>query len=155
VASALCASYIGGSVNFAAVSQSLGLAPGPLLAASMAADNIAMAVYLTAIMVIPAKNMIDSAHHPSTAAAAAAAGGGVKSAVETSSHQHHAQAARDVDMGQSAHLATNMKHVHAVFILLVLLHRLLCYVFSSADRCTLKFVAVHKSLIKQVMDDSC
>jgi len=152
VASALCASYIGGSVNFAAVSQSLGLAPGPLLAASMAADNIAMAVYLTAIMVIPAKNMIDSAHHPSTAAAA---GGGVKSAVETSSHQHHAQAARDVDMGQSAHLATNMKHVHAVFILLVLLHRLLCYVFSSADRCTLKFVAVHKSLIKQVMDDSC
>ncbi len=152
MASALCASYIGGSVNFAAVSQSLGLAPGPLLAASMAADNIAMAVYLTAIMVIPAKNMIDSAHHPSTAAAA---GGGVKSAVETSSHQHHAQAARDVDMGQSAHLATNMKHVHAVFILLVLLHRLLCYVFSSADRCTLKFVAVHKSLIKQVMDDSC
>jgi len=158
----LCASYIGGSVNFAAVSQSLGLAPGPLLAASMAADNIAMAVYLTAIMVIPAKNMIDSAHHPSTAAAAAAAGGGVKSAVETSSHQHHAQAARDVDMGQSAHLATNMKHVHAVFILLVLLHRLLCYVFSSADRCILsapppppKFVAVHKSLMKQVMDDSC
>lgn len=57
VASALCASYIGGSVNFAAVSQSLGLAPGPLLAASMAADNIAMAVYLTAIMIIPAKNI--------------------------------------------------------------------------------------------------
>ena len=28
VASALCASYIGGSVNFAAVSQSLGLTPG-------------------------------------------------------------------------------------------------------------------------------
>ncbi|KAL3135658.1 hypothetical protein ABBQ38_006137 [Trebouxia sp. C0009 RCD-2024] len=61
VASALCASYIGGSVNFAAVSQSLGLAPGPLLAASMAADNIAMAVYLTAIMVIPAENVVATA----------------------------------------------------------------------------------------------
>ena len=58
MASALCASYIGGSVNFAAVSQSLGLTPGPLLAASMAADNIAMAVYLTAIMIIPAKNVV-------------------------------------------------------------------------------------------------
>jgi len=103
VASALCASYIGGSVNFAAVSQSLGLAPGPLLAASMAADNIAMAAYLTAIMIIPAKNMIDSAHRPPTVAAAAA--GGVKSATEASSHQHHA---RDVVMGQSAQTATSM-----------------------------------------------
>ncbi|KAL0039492.1 hypothetical protein WJX79_010440 [Trebouxia sp. C0005] len=100
VAAALCASYIGGSVNFAAVSQSLGLAPGPLLAASMAADNIAMAAYLTAIMVIPAKNMIDSAH--SSSAAAAAAAGGAKSAVEAGSHQHHAQAAHDV-MGDIAH----------------------------------------------------
>ena len=106
MASALCASYIGGSVNFAAVSQSLGLAPGPLLAASMAADNIAMAAYLTAIMVIPAKNMIDSAHSPPTVAAAAA--GGVKSAVEASSHQHHAQDAPDVVMGQSAQPATKM-----------------------------------------------
>ena len=40
-------SYVGGSVNFAATSQSLGLTPGPVLAASMAADNIAMAIYLT------------------------------------------------------------------------------------------------------------
>ena len=62
VASALCASYIGGSVNFAAVSQSLGLTPGPLLAATMAADNIAMAAYLTLIMVIPAKNVVERKH---------------------------------------------------------------------------------------------
>ena len=100
VASALCARYIGGSVNFAAVSQSLGLAPGPLLAASMAADNIAMAAYLTAIMVIPAKNMIDSAHSPPTVAADAAAGG-VKSVVEAS----------DVVMGQSAHVADDWLHL--------------------------------------------
>lgn len=108
VASALCASYIGGSLNFAAVSQSLGLAPGPLLAASMAADNIAMAAYLTAIMVIPAKNMIDSAHSPPTVAAAADSGGGVKSAVEASSHQHHGQDACDAVMGQSAQPTINM-----------------------------------------------
>ncbi|DBA66958.1 TPA: hypothetical protein ACH3X2_002071 [Trebouxia sp. C0005] len=112
VAAALCASYIGGSVNFAAVSQSLGLAPGPLLAASMAADNIAMAAYLTAIMVIPAKNMIDSAH--SSSAAAAAAAGGAKSAVEAGSHQHHAQAAHDV-MGDIAHGESSADAaVHAV-----------------------------------------
>lgn len=68
VASALCASYIGGSVNFAAVSQSLGLTPGPLLAASMAADNIAMAAYLTAIMIIPARNMVPISQSPDSAA---------------------------------------------------------------------------------------
>lgn len=53
VAAALCASYIGGSVNFAAVSQALSLAPGPLLAGAMTADNIAMAVYIAVIMSIP------------------------------------------------------------------------------------------------------
>ena len=69
VASALCASYIGGSVNFAAVSQSLGLTPGPLLAASMAADNIAMAAYLTAIMIIPARNIGTISQRPDSAIA--------------------------------------------------------------------------------------
>lgn len=39
VAAALCASYIGGSVNFAAVAQALGLAPGPLLAGAMTAGD--------------------------------------------------------------------------------------------------------------------
>ena len=39
LASALAASYVGGSVNFAAVSQSLNLA-GPSMAAAMAADNV-------------------------------------------------------------------------------------------------------------------
>ena len=53
MASALCASYVGGSLNFAAVAASLGLAPGPLLAAAMAADNIMMAVYLGAVGVCP------------------------------------------------------------------------------------------------------
>lgn len=44
VAASLCASYIGGSVNFAAVSQAVGLAPGPVLAGAMTADNCVMAV---------------------------------------------------------------------------------------------------------------
>lgn len=49
VAAALCASYIGGSINFAATAAALGLAPGKLLAGAMAADNIAMALYLAVI----------------------------------------------------------------------------------------------------------
>ena len=53
VAAALCASYIGGSINFAAVAQMLNLGAGPLMAATMAADNIVMAVYLAGISLIP------------------------------------------------------------------------------------------------------
>ena len=68
VASALCASYVGGSLNFAAVAASLGLAPGPLLAAAMAADNIMMAGYLAAVGVCPADPP------PARAAGAAAQG---------------------------------------------------------------------------------
>lgn len=49
MAAALCASYIGGSINFAATAAALGLAPGPLLAGAMAADNIAMALYLAVV----------------------------------------------------------------------------------------------------------
>ncbi len=46
VAAALCASYVGGSVNFAAVSVALGLPQGTTLAAAMAADVLVMAVRL-------------------------------------------------------------------------------------------------------------
>lgn len=45
VAAALCGSYIGGSLNFAAVSQALSLSPA-VAAGAMAADNVAMAVYI-------------------------------------------------------------------------------------------------------------
>ena len=48
LAAALCASYIGGSANFAAVSRALGLAPGPALASAMTADNCASRFYLPA-----------------------------------------------------------------------------------------------------------
>jgi hypothetical protein len=61
VAAALCASYIGGSLNFAAVSQALALAPGPLLAGAMTADNCVMALYIAAIMSIPAEGSSEQA----------------------------------------------------------------------------------------------
>ena len=56
VAACLCASYVGGSLNYAATAQALGLAAAPggqaALAAGMAADNLAMAVFLSALMVV-------------------------------------------------------------------------------------------------------
>lgn len=66
VAAALCASYIGGSVNFAATANLLGLTAGPTMAAAMTADNIAMAAYLAVLYLLPAK----APDSPSDAAAA-------------------------------------------------------------------------------------
>ncbi|PSC71603.1 hypothetical protein C2E20_5130 [Micractinium conductrix] len=73
VAAALCASYIGGALNFAAVSQALTLAPGPLLAGAMTADNCVMALYIACIMSIPAEDCRKAAAASSAAAAAAGA----------------------------------------------------------------------------------
>ena len=59
VAACLCASYVGGSLNYAATAQALGLSAAPggqaALAAGMAADNLAMAVFLSALMVARAE----------------------------------------------------------------------------------------------------
>jgi len=57
IAASLCASYIGGSMNFAAVAQALDIAGTGgqgLLTAGMAVDNIAMCAYLSALMLMPA-----------------------------------------------------------------------------------------------------
>lgn len=58
VAACLCASYVGGSLNYAATAQALGLDATPggqaALAAGMAADNLAMAAFLAALALIPA-----------------------------------------------------------------------------------------------------
>jgi len=53
LAGALCATYVGGTINFAATAQILQLRTG--LAGAMAADNIAMAIYLAVISSIPVK----------------------------------------------------------------------------------------------------
>lgn len=49
IAAALCASYIGGSVNFAAVVASTQLLDRTLIAAATTADNFVMAIYLTVL----------------------------------------------------------------------------------------------------------
>ena len=58
IAACLCASYVGGSMNYAATAQALGLGVTPggqaALAAGMAADNLAMAVFLAALALVPA-----------------------------------------------------------------------------------------------------
>lgn len=47
------ATYIGGSMNFAAVSQALGIQDSNMLSAALAADNIAGTVYLLMLAVLP------------------------------------------------------------------------------------------------------
>ncbi|KAH7280456.1 hypothetical protein KP509_37G068600 [Ceratopteris richardii] len=53
IASSLCASYIGGTINYVATAQALGLTSSNMLTAGMAADNLAMAAYFSLIMSIP------------------------------------------------------------------------------------------------------
>lgn len=56
LASCLCASYIGGSINYAAVAQALAVQNGSLISAGMAADIVCMAVYLVFVMSWPAED---------------------------------------------------------------------------------------------------
>lgn len=70
LAAALCASYIGGSVNMAAVAAALAVSSAEL-ASAMAADNVAMAAYLCIIMGIAKRIEL-----PGESAAAEALGSG-------------------------------------------------------------------------------
>jgi len=56
VSSALCASYIGGSVNFAAVIAALGTKVPGTVATAMSADNLMMGVYLACLMFLSRKS---------------------------------------------------------------------------------------------------
>ena len=64
VAACLCASYVGGSLNYAATAQALGLAATPggqaALAAGMAADNLAMAAFLAALALVRRRNQAEN-----------------------------------------------------------------------------------------------
>ena len=53
LAAALCASYVGGSVNFVAVGAALGLSSAAM-AAGLAADNLAFSIYLAILMALGA-----------------------------------------------------------------------------------------------------
>eukprot|EP00899_Mesostigma_viride_P010872 jgi/Mesvir1/19787/Mv13082-RA.1 len=55
IAACLCSSYIGGTLNFAATSQAMGMSSSSsLLAAAVAIDNFAMVAYLSVLMAMPA-----------------------------------------------------------------------------------------------------
>ncbi|XP_059072682.1 uncharacterized protein LOC131052191 isoform X1 [Cryptomeria japonica] len=59
IASSLCASYIGGSINYAATAQALGLTSSSMLAAGIAADNLVMAGYFALIFSLREKSIGD------------------------------------------------------------------------------------------------
>lgn len=53
LAGIFCATYIGGSLNYMATAEALGLRSGDLLAAGVAADNLAMALYFLVLFALP------------------------------------------------------------------------------------------------------
>ena len=53
LAGIFCATYIGGSINFAATAKTLGLRSGDLLSAGAAADNLVMAAYFLLLFSLP------------------------------------------------------------------------------------------------------
>jgi uncharacterized membrane protein len=53
LAGIFCATYVGGSMNFVAASEALGLRSGDLLSAGFAADNLVMAVYFLLLFALP------------------------------------------------------------------------------------------------------
>ncbi|MCP3981537.1 MAG: DUF819 family protein [bacterium] len=53
LAGIFCATYVGGSMNFGAVANSLELQSGDLLAASIAADNLMMTLYFLVLFALP------------------------------------------------------------------------------------------------------
>ena len=60
IAAALCASYIGGSVNFASVIAALGTSLPSSVPAAMAADNLMMGMYIAVLMWLPTKAKSDA-----------------------------------------------------------------------------------------------
>ncbi len=53
LAAIFCATYIGGSVNFAATAETVGLRSGDLLSAGVAADNLLMSLYFIILFALP------------------------------------------------------------------------------------------------------
>ncbi len=53
LAGVFCATYIGGSINYVAVAQALGLSSPDLLAAGLAADNLVMTLYFLVLFALP------------------------------------------------------------------------------------------------------
>ena len=53
LAGIFCATYVGGSLNYVAAAEALGLRSGDLLAAGIAADNLVMTLYFLVLFALP------------------------------------------------------------------------------------------------------
>jgi len=53
LAGIFCATYVGGSVNYVAASEALGMRSGDLLTAGIAADNLVMTLYFLVLFALP------------------------------------------------------------------------------------------------------
>ena len=53
LAGIFCATYIGGSINYVAASEAMGLRSGDLLTAGIAADNLVMTLYFLVLFALP------------------------------------------------------------------------------------------------------
>lgn len=53
LAAIFCATYVGGSMNYAAAAEAVGLREGDLLSAGVAADNLVMAAYFLVLFTLP------------------------------------------------------------------------------------------------------
>ena len=53
IAGIFCATYVGGSMNYAAAAEVLGLRSGDLLSAGIAADNLVMTLYFLVLFALP------------------------------------------------------------------------------------------------------
>ncbi|GIM01875.1 hypothetical protein Vretimale_6666 [Volvox reticuliferus] len=73
----LCASYVGGSVNFAAVALAVQV-PAASLPGAMAADNLTMAAFLAVLMAVPVQRAAVAVADPVSSAVATAAVASVK-----------------------------------------------------------------------------
>jgi len=58
LAGIFCATYVGGSMNFVAASEALGLRSGDLLTAGFAADNLVMALYFLLLFALPSSAVL-------------------------------------------------------------------------------------------------
>jgi uncharacterized membrane protein len=58
LAGIFCATYIGGSINFAATAETLGLRSGDLLSATVAVDNLVMTLYFLVLFALPSLQWI-------------------------------------------------------------------------------------------------
>ncbi len=74
VAGIFCATYVGGSMNYVAAAEALGLRSGDLLAAGVAADNLVMALYFLLLFALPGIVWLRRGYRERVAVASGAAG---------------------------------------------------------------------------------